>query len=76
MIWDVILLALGVLLPILTEWLEAHNRRRRAYEAAIRAMDRALIDRDADHLSCAFDELRIPDGGDPRGPDDQKPPQR
>lgn len=60
---------------LLKHWLAAQEEKRNpTYEKDAAKFDLALAGRDADALSAAFDELRVPAAaagdGDPGGPDD------
>jgi len=68
-VWEAIAGLIAIVLSVLRSYLG--SKRQRAYEEGIRKFDKALVNRDADALSCFFDELRIPAGeGDTGGQDD------
>lgn len=66
---------------LLKHWLAARaEERKHTYENDAAQFDQALAGRDADSLSAAFEQLRVPDAaagdGDPGGQDDQAAAQR
>lgn len=65
---------------LLKHWLAAQEKKEHdTYGYDIKGFNAALIDRDTDALSTAFEQLRVPEAtgdGDPGGPDDSAPAER